>query len=121
MTRLRAVAPVVIALAELHWRGLPQRFAIEPVAPADDALREAFTAFGRHRLTQREYEVVTLVLRGHSSEAIGAALGIAAGTVKIHRKNIYAKLGIGSQAELFSMFVNSLGGGKVTGRRRVGA
>jgi DNA-binding CsgD family transcriptional regulator len=120
MTRLKAVAPVVIALAERHWRGLKQRFAIEPVAaPADDALREAFNAFGRHRLTQREYEVVTLVLRGHSSEAIGDALGIAAGTVKIHRKNIYAKLGIGSQAELFSMFVNSLGGsGKAAARRR---
>ena len=121
MTRLKAVAPVVIALAERHWRGLKQRFAIEPAAaPADDALREAFNAFGRHRLTQREYEVVTLVLRGHSSDAIGAALGIAAGTVKIHRKNIYAKLGIGSQAELFSMFVNSLGG-KAVGRRRASA
>jgi len=122
MAQLRSVAPVVIALAERHWRGLPQRFVLEPVAaPADDALREAFTAFGRHRLTQREYEVVALVLRGHSSEAIGAALGIAPGTVKIHRKNIYAKLGIGSQAELFSMFVNSLGGGKTVSRRRASA
>jgi DNA-binding CsgD family transcriptional regulator len=50
------------------------------------------------------------VLRGHSSEAIGDALGIASGTVKIHRKNIYAKLGIGSQAELISMFLASLSG-----------
>jgi len=78
--------------------------------PAEAALREAFAAFGRHRLTQRESEVVTMVLRGHSSEAIGAALKIAPGTVKIHRKNIYAKLGIGSQAELFSMFLSSLSG-----------
>ena len=72
------------------------------------ALREAFAAFGRHRLTQREGEVVSLVLRGHSSEAIASELKIAAGTVKIHRKNIYAKLGIGSQAELFSLFLASL-------------
>lgn len=123
MTRLKAVAPVVIALAERHWRGLPQRFVIDAAAaPADDAMRAAFNAFGRHRLTQREYEVVTLVLRGHSSDAIGAALGIAPGTVKIHRKNIYAKLGIGSQAELFSMFVNSLGGsGKAAARRHATA
>ena len=67
-----------------------------------------FAAFGRHRLTQRESEVVAMVLRGHSSDAIAGALRIAPGTVKIHRKNIYAKLGIGSQAELFCMFLASL-------------
>lgn len=111
MARLRRVIPVVIALAERNWRGLAQRFAVEPyVAPGEDLDRGAFSTFGRHRLTQRESEVVSLVLRGHSSEAIGAALGIAPGTVKIHRKNIYAKLGIGSQAELFSMFVTARSG-----------
>ncbi|HAT43389.1 MAG TPA: hypothetical protein DCS87_16900, partial [Rheinheimera sp.] len=30
------------------------------------------------------------------------------GTVKIHRKNIYRKLDIGSQAELFSLFINCI-------------
>jgi len=116
MARLRLVAPVVIALSERNWRGLAQRFAIEPdPAAGDDALRDAFATFGEHHLTQRESEVVSLVLRGHSSEAIGAALGIAPGTVKIHRKNIYAKLGIGSQAELFSMFVHARGGVLRTG------
>ena len=111
MAALHAVAPVVIAAAERHWSGLAQRFGNAPEAlPAETALREAFAAFGRHRLTHREGEVVAMVLRGHSSEAIAAALQIAPGTVKIHRKNIYAKLGIGSQAELFSMFLASLSG-----------
>lgn len=111
MAALHAVTPVVIAAAERHWRGLSQRFDAAPAArPAETTLREAFAAFGRHRLTQREGEVVALVLRGHSSEAIATALGIAPGTVKIHRKNIYAKLGIGSQAELFSLFLASLSG-----------
>ena len=49
-----------------------------------------------------------LVLKGNSSEAIGKRLGIATGTVRIHRKNIYTKLGIGSQGELFSRFVASI-------------
>ena len=112
MTMLHAVAPVVIAAAERPWRGLAQRFDNAPeTLPAEAALREAFAAFGRHRLTHRESEVVALVLRGHSSDAIATALKIAPGTVKIHRKNIYAKLGIGSQAELFSMFLASLSGG----------
>ena len=113
MTRLHAVAPVVIAAAERNWRGLAQRFdAVPETLPAATALRAAFAAFGRHRLTRREGEVVAMVLRGHSSEAIATALQIAPGTVKIHRKNIYAKLGIGSQAELFSMFLASISDGK---------
>jgi DNA-binding CsgD family transcriptional regulator len=113
MVALHAVAPVVIAAAERNWRGLAQRFDSAPeTLPAEAALREAFAAFGRHRLTQRESEVVAMVLRGHSSDAIAAALGIAPGTVKIHRKNIYAKLGIGSQAELFSLFLASLSDGR---------
>jgi DNA-binding CsgD family transcriptional regulator len=111
MAQLHAVAPVAIAAAERHWRGLARRFDSAPEAPsADAALRRAFAAFGRHRLTPREGEVVALVLRGHSSDAIAGALRIAPGTVKIHRRNIYAKLGIGSQAELFSMFLASLSG-----------
>ena len=113
MAALHAVAPVVIAAAERNWCGLAQRFeGAQESPPAESALRQAFAAFGRHRLTQREGEVVAMVLRGHSSEAIADALRIAPGTVKIHRKNIYAKLGIGSQAELFSMFLASLSGGK---------
>jgi DNA-binding CsgD family transcriptional regulator len=121
MAQLHAVAPVVIAVAERQWRGLARRFDSVPERPsADAALRRAFAAFGRHRLTPREGEVVALVLRGHSSEAIAGALRIAPGTVKIHRKNIYAKLGIGSQAELFSMFLASLSGRDKPVSRRPG-
>lgn len=34
-------------------------------------------------------------------------LGISAGTVRIHRKNVYAKMRISSQRELFSIFMQS--------------
>ena len=61
-------------------------------------------------LTRREREVVRLVLRGHSSNSIGRQFKITTGTVKIHRKNIYAKLGISSQSELFSHFISYLSG-----------
>jgi DNA-binding CsgD family transcriptional regulator len=112
VSRLRGIAPVVIALAGQHWRTLGQRFDDAVLPASDQSLHAAFADFGRQRLTGREAEVVALVLRGHSSEAIAAALNIAPGTVKIHRKNIYAKLGIGSQAELFSMFLDSLSRGQ---------
>jgi len=116
MTRLHAVAPVVIAAAERNWRGLARRFENAPEDRTVEATtRATFPAFGRQRLTPREGEVVAMVLRGHSSEAIATALRIAPGTVKIHRKNIYAKLGIGSQAELFSLFLASLAGNETLG------
>src|SRR4029450_7781327 len=73
-------------------------------------LASAFHRFGEGRLTAREAELVEPVLKGNSSEAIGKRLGIATGTVRIHRKNIYMKLGISSQGELFSRFGASISG-----------
>jgi DNA-binding CsgD family transcriptional regulator len=75
---------------------------------AEEVLASAFHRFGAGRLTAREAEIVELVLKGNSSDAIGKRLGIATGTVRIHRKNIYMKLGISSQGELFSRFVASI-------------
>lgn len=112
MAALHRVAPVVVAAAERHWRGLAARFAAMPgPPPVEVTMRDALAGTGRNLLTQRESEVVALVLRGHSSKSIGAALGIAPGTVKIHRKNVYAKLGIGSQAELFALFMSGRAAG----------
>ncbi|MBN9073336.1 MAG: helix-turn-helix transcriptional regulator [Rhizobiales bacterium] len=58
------------------------------------------------RLSPREAEIAELILRGHSSLSIALTLDIVEGTVKIHRKNIYRKLKISSQAELFSYFLS---------------
>jgi DNA-binding CsgD family transcriptional regulator len=69
---------------------------------------EAFQRFGRNLLTPRESEVVEYVLKGHSADATGQLLGISPGTVRIHRRNIYAKLRVSSQGELFSKFISSL-------------
>lgn len=53
-------------------------------------------------LTQREAQVTAMVLKGHTSISVGLVLGIATETVKIHRKRIYKKLQVGTQAELFA-------------------
>jgi DNA-binding CsgD family transcriptional regulator len=53
-------------------------------------------------------EVVEYILKGHSADATGRALGIASGTVRIHRRNIYAKLRVSSQGELFTRFMASI-------------
>ncbi len=55
-------------------------------------------------LTQREKEVADLVLKGHSSLSVAHILQISVLTVKSHRKNMYRKLNISSQTELFALF-----------------
>ncbi|MEX0425025.1 helix-turn-helix transcriptional regulator [Providencia rettgeri] len=63
------------------------------------------TRFG---LTPRECEIVELILAGKGSPQIAQALFISLGTVKNHRKNIYQKLSINSQVELFNLLMNRL-------------
>ena len=53
-------------------------------------------------------QIVSLILRGHSSLSISHLLDIAEGTVKNHRKHIHAKLGISGQSELIYRFVQRL-------------
>lgn len=58
-------------------------------------------------LTARELEVGRLMLSGCSSKEIARKLAISAETVKVHRKHMYSKLGIKSQSELFSLFLQA--------------
>jgi FixJ family two-component response regulator len=51
-------------------------------------------------LTLRERDVFDRVVAGKGNKAIGAELGIAERTVKVHRAQMMAKLGVGSSAEL---------------------
>jgi DNA-binding CsgD family transcriptional regulator len=61
-------------------------------------------------LTSRETAIVDLVLQGHSSESIGLKLNISTGTVKVHRRNVYRKLGISSQTQLLALYLKAFGG-----------
>ena len=69
----------------------------------DSVLQERLRTFGWDVLSPREKEVVQLLLQGHSTPSAAANLDISEGTVKVHRRHAYAKLGISSQSELFSL------------------
>ncbi len=109
---LKNVAPIVISLAQRHWESISGQFEIEAGnegpdesrSVIEDTVRELFS----ERITPRETQVVAQVLEGHSSDSIAKSLGISVGTVRIHRRNIYAKLQISSQQELFAIFFKQI-------------
>ncbi|RFC66810.1 MULTISPECIES: helix-turn-helix transcriptional regulator [Mesorhizobium] len=55
-------------------------------------------------LSDRERQLVQLILAGHPSATIAQRLGITVGTVKNHRRRIYEKLDITTERELFLQF-----------------
>lgn len=57
------------------------------------------------RLTARERQVCLGILQGYTSEAISLDLQVAISTIHTYRKRAYAKLGISSQNELFSLYL----------------
>ena len=109
---LESVFPIVDSLSKHHWQGLSQRFddnfkstlAGPGQTTIESRVSEQFTV----RITPRETQVVSRILEGHSPEAIAQALGISVGTVRIHRRNIYGKLQISSQQELFDIFFDQI-------------
>jgi len=106
---LEGIRPVVDAACRRHWAGLSQCAEADPPA-LDESIERAFRTIGGGALTPREREVIAFTLRGHSAEAVGRSLGISPGTVRIHRRNIYSKLRISSQGELFSAFLEAIFG-----------
>jgi len=88
---------------------------VAPPAATDPAgaglhasLTRAFESFGSSVLTDREGEVVRLLLQGHLPKAIARRLGISPGTARNHLKRIYPKLGVASHAELYALFLRAL-------------
>jgi len=83
--QLRTAIEAAFALEE-------QRLGRESTRRADAAKFE--------RLTPREREVLAQAARGLHAKEIGAALGISARTVEVHKARIMEKLGVRNIAEL---------------------
>lgn len=99
---LASAVPLMRSIVRVFW-SLQSFKTIQ-----NGSVDRAFKSFGNGVLTSRELEIITLILQGHSSKAIAEMLGITAGTVKVHRNNIYTRLGISTQSQLFSLFLNHL-------------
>jgi DNA-binding NarL/FixJ family response regulator len=55
---------------------------------------------GEHHLTDRERQVLQLVVEGKSNKEIALTFGISPKTVSVHRTNIMSKLGVQNTVEL---------------------
>lgn len=104
LAKIAVVEPALGAVFRKYWAAT----ADVKTPPPDSRVDDAFASFGEDILTDRECEIARMILHGHSSESICFNLGITLGTVKTHRKHAYAKLGISSQSELLSLFLQSL-------------
>jgi len=71
-------------------------------------LDNALINFGNSVLTPRESKILHLILHGYSIKYIAEKLENSVETIKHHRKNIYIKLDVSSQSELFYLFIASL-------------
>lgn len=105
--RLRTIEPVVLAAMQRTWA---EREYVPDERHRDihQRLTDCYEHFGDDVLTQREREITQLLLRGHSTKSAARRLEIAPGTVMVHKRNLFSKLGVTSQLELFSKFIEEL-------------
>jgi DNA-binding NarL/FixJ family response regulator len=90
--------PFYIHLREMVVDGIGRTLVacIRELAPEREAVKRCY------RLSDREAQVVDLVLRGYGNRDIGIALGIAPTTAKKHLSSIFNKVGVDSRAQLIS-------------------
>ncbi|MGH1372580.1 MAG: response regulator transcription factor [Cellvibrionaceae bacterium] len=110
---LSDITPFISALCQQYWRKLEDKGASPERLDSDDSslrnrMHRALTDFGSSLLTEREAQVINLVLHGYQTAMIAEKFSISVETVKLHRKHAYSKLEIKSQSELFYLFLDSL-------------
>ena len=105
--QFKRIAPWVLTLLGKHFVGLDTRGA-RFENQLEQRIHSALNNFGSSILTERECSIAQLILRGHSTRSLAERLGVSEDTIKSHRKNVYCKLDIGTQSELFSLFIDSL-------------
>lgn len=106
LDELRRHEGVILALLDQHWR---RESRPNPGAQASASAAATLIAGLRTQrgvvLSPRQAEVALLILQGHSSASIGLRLGLSPQTVKVFRRQLYARCQVSSQAELFAMLI----------------
>lgn len=108
MVAIKLMMPIIFAAAGKHH----ELTATASRSDTDDVthrkVKSSIENFASSLLTRRERQVLFYMISGYSSALTAQRLETSEGTIKNHRKKIYRKLDIGSQAELFSLFINCI-------------
>lgn len=111
---LKSYFSVIQSLCQQHWKQTEFLLA-EPVFSPEsysekkrEFIEVGLHSFGKNLLSTREKQITRLILQGLDSKEIAKQLGITEGTVKNHRKRIYAHLRVSSLSELFQVFLNHI-------------
>jgi DNA-binding CsgD family transcriptional regulator len=108
MIAINLLLPVIFASAARHHELTAAASRRDTDNQTHRKVQSTIENFASSLLTQRERQVLFYMISGYSSALTAQRLNTSEGTIKIHRKNIYRKLDIGSQAELFSLFINCI-------------
>ena len=104
---LKHHAPVLLELLRQHCEyQLARRRSDRPnreTRALDDLISYHVSESQGAALTRREAQMAGLIVQGHSNLSAALALGISRETAKVHRRNIFRKLRISSQTELFAL------------------
>lgn len=107
MQELSTLTPILAATFEMHFQ-LKYSASHTTTVQSDVILEDAFMDILQGQLTETQRFIAKLILQGHSSGSIAETLKISEGTVKVHRHNIYQRLNISTNAELFRLFIDYL-------------
>lgn len=105
---IRTLAPIIISAAAKHHALTAASAERHSDRLTHRKVQSTVDNFASSLLTQRERQVLFYMISGYSSALTAERLKTTEGTIKIHRKNIHRKLDIGSQAELFSLFIQCI-------------
>jgi DNA-binding CsgD family transcriptional regulator len=109
--------PVLLGLAMLSPVLALKRFLVRfyrPIPPGTFEGPKMSSLCGHYKLSNREGEILNMLLKGKSNKEIEKDLFISPHTVRNHIYNIYQKLGIGNRLQLMSLVRSWIDGGKVT-------
>ncbi len=103
---LYSVSQCLAELIDLHTRRgeFVESNLLQP--GVDHHIQQGYETFGKSYVSEREQEVLELLLRGYGADTSAEKLDISLETVRRHRKSIYRKLDVNSQADLFALFIN---------------
>ena len=106
MDLLAGMVPLLASVFGQHCR---LRYAdCLRATPEGAVLEDAFVEILQGQLTETQRLIAKLLLQGHSNASIARQLSISDGTVKVHKHNIYQRLEISTNAELFRLFIDYL-------------